>query len=112
MTRVIPFRHNKSTEGMGKKRAIQKSEPEIEQAVPESDSTEPNKTPERKSIVLPAYIWRVIEKEAEDQLRTLSRQIEAVMINYYQLGTHKIESIDKMTPGNYGFVSQKVFKAS
>ena len=70
-----------------------------------------DKTPERKSIVLPAYIWRVLEGDAEDQLRTLSRQIEAVMINYYQLGLHKIDGIDK-SPGSYGFVRHVDMKAS
>lgn len=112
---ILPFRQNESTEYMGRKKtAIQeqpeqpeRTEPESGRAVPELD-----KKPERRSIVLPAYIWRVLENEAEDQLRTLSRQIEAVMINYYQLGTHKIESIDKTAPGNFGWISHEVVKAS
>jgi hypothetical protein len=57
-----------------------------------------DKTPERKSIVLPRGIWRLIEREAENDLRSLNKQIEAVMINYYQLGARRIESLIKVEP--------------
>lgn len=108
---VLPFRKNESTENMGRKKTAIEQQPERTEPESAGVESDPDKRPERRSIVLPAYIWRVLENEAEDQLRTLSRQIEAVMINYYQLGTHKIGPVDQMSPGNIGFVKHSVSKA-
>jgi hypothetical protein len=98
---VIPFcrRHSDGNE-MAKRSQAKIEEP----AEADRPTQDPDKAIERRSIALPAYIWRIIEKEAEDELRTLSRQIELIMLNYYQLGSRKIEPSNKMEPGSYGFV--------
>jgi hypothetical protein len=44
-----------------------------------------NKTPKKRSIILPEDVWAILEKDAERCLRTVNRQVEAIFSRYYDL---------------------------
>lgn len=55
---------------------------------------------ERRSIMLPAYIWRWLEREAEENYRSLSRHIESYFVVIYKDSKEKdLDHEDKRRKG-------------
>jgi len=108
---VLPFRQKRND--MGRKKAANKLIEETQHlAEMAKEHLNQVNAPERKSIVLPAEVWRLLEEDAENQFRTLSRHIEWILINHYNLKTRKKASINNSGSGSSGFVQYVDTKAS
>jgi len=109
--KVIPFPPF-SREGMARKKIEAKTllEHSQDMAKAAEQFVEQNKTLQRKSVVLPANVWRALERDAENQRRTPSRQLEVVLMNVYHIGAYEIEPIEK--PPTTGFIQHVDLKAS
>lgn len=44
-----------------------------------------NEEPQKRSIILPAYLWDVLDKDAKRCRRSATKQIEAMLVRYYRL---------------------------
>jgi hypothetical protein len=67
MTVVLPF--------LLKKGGAMKAESKIER----------NEEPKTRSIILPVYLWNVLDKDAKRCRRSATKQIEAILVRYYNL---------------------------
>jgi len=76
---ILPFRKKKN-EGMTKKNQYSRVEKEQVSGQPQR-----NEKPLKKSIILPAYVWESLEKEAKEQRRTVAKQTEVILIAYFNL---------------------------
>jgi len=63
---------------------------------------EQNKALVRKSFELPENVLHALLRDAEEQRRTPSRQLEVVLMNYYHIGAYDIKPIEK--PPTTGFI--------
>lgn len=48
-------------------------------------SEERNEEPKPRSIILPTYIWDALDKDAVRCRRSATKQIEAILVRYYDL---------------------------
>lgn len=70
-----------------------------------------NKEKKPRSVVLPAYIWEALEKDAERCHRTVTKQIEAIFSRYYKLNTD-VELDEEALTETYHSVSHRQTKAA
>jgi hypothetical protein len=73
---VLPFRATERS-GMGRTKTNNKLFDNLMKSADGLKWATRDMTPERKSIVLPAFIWRQLEAEAAEAYRTLSKHMEA-----------------------------------
>jgi hypothetical protein len=78
---VLPFRATERS-GMGRTKTNNKLLDSAMKSVDGLKWAQRDMTPERKSIVLPAFIWRRLEAEATEEYRTLSKHMEAHYTEY------------------------------
>jgi hypothetical protein len=53
-----------------------------------TDKTEiRNEEPKTRSVILPVYLWEVLDKDAKRCRRSATKQIEAILVRYYNLET-------------------------
>ena len=90
--KLLPFNPLKNRESMDKKN---------------SNKPERNEQPKKKSVILPAYLWDSLLEEAKKQRRTMTKQIEVILVEYY--GYEAKLDFDK-SPGSFGFVSNPMKK--
>ena len=46
---------------------------------------ERNEDPKTASIILPAYLWEIIDRDAKRCRRSRNRQLEAMLVRYYSV---------------------------
>lgn len=46
---------------------------------------ERNEEPQKRSIVLPMYVWKALDLDAKRCRRSATKQIEALLVRYYNL---------------------------
>lgn len=46
---------------------------------------ERNEEPRKRSVILPEYLWEVIDKDADRCRRSATKQLEVILLRYYQL---------------------------
>ena len=74
MGNVLPFIYKKRTEPMKTKKKP-----------PNPDRPKRDENPFRRSVTLPMYLWEVIDKEADERRRSMSKQIEFILVGHYEL---------------------------
>jgi hypothetical protein len=52
-----------------------------------------NEEPKPRSIILPMYLWDIVEKDAKRCRRSMNKQIEAILVLYY--GVESSVNIDE-----------------
>lgn len=76
------------------------------------ENAEENRNEEqlKRSIVLPAWLWQEVEKDARRCRRSITKQIEAILSVYYD-PQENIELDSQAISHTYNAVSQKRMKA-
>lgn len=49
------------------------------------DKAERNEEPQKRSIILPVYLWEVLDRDAKRCRRSATKQVEAILVRYYSL---------------------------
>lgn len=62
-----------------------------------------------RSVVLPAYIWETLEEDAKRCRRSVTKQIEALLVRYYKLEAG-IELDEEALDSTFHAVSHKRLK--
>ena len=75
-------------------------------AMKESKVEVRDKEKKPRSVVLPAYIWEALEKDAERCHRTVTKQIEAIFSRYYKLDAN-VELDEETLAETYDAVSRR-----
>lgn len=100
MSNVLSFHTRKNMDKKTNAKSKQSEQAE------EVEQTKRDETPLKKSIVLPAYVWDVLESDSKRQRRTMAKQIEVILVDHYALDPQKIDT-DKNSPNTFGWVAHK-----
>lgn len=71
---------------------------------------ERNEEPKPRSINLPTYVWQALDKDAKRCRRSAVKQIEAILVRYYNLEAN-VDLDEQAISLAFHAVSQKRMKA-